>query len=121
MSEQVQDKLISFTNVVRGKNKKDNDRFQLYISPEVAVELAELLVEKASGESRGVKLDLHFATRVVKASGKEFETAFMFVKEKQASPFGSSSSNTKSVETSVKTSKEEREAKIKAFKAKQLS
>lgn len=112
---EIRDKLIGFSNVKRGKNKKGNDRFQLYLTCETATELAEILIEKANGTDVGVKLDLHFNMRTNSHTGHDFESAFMFVKEKQA--MGQDYNSKKVVK---KVDKEAIKDKIKKLKSKNI-
>ena len=114
----IQDKLIGFSNVKKGKNSKGGDRAQLYMTTEAAQELSEIIIEKAAA-GKGIKLDLHFTVRKNSSTGREFDSAFMFVKEKMDMPAGGFGNGSTQVAV-TKDNKAETAAKIEEFKAKQV-
>lgn len=80
MNDRPKDPMTTFRSVIRGKNSKGGDRFQLYLTPEMATQIAQLVTEQNTSE-KGVKLDLHISRKTYE--GREFDSAIAFVKTVQ--------------------------------------
>lgn len=84
------DPLINVRNVIRGKNSKGADRFQLYIGGEdqygndAIVALIETLQANVTNP-KGVKIDLHVGRRTTNDGSREFDSAYFFVKKVEES------------------------------------
>jgi hypothetical protein len=81
------DPMTTFRSTIRGKNSKGGDRFQLYLTPEMASQIATLITDQNVGE-KGVKLDLHISKKTASDTGREFDSAIVFVKTTQESSMG---------------------------------
>jgi hypothetical protein len=92
MNNNVKDPRISFRNVILGKNTKGGDRIQLYLGGEQeggneqVMQLIETLSQFIT-HPRGIVLDLHIADRQSN-EGRQFKSAFAFVKAVQDKAFG---------------------------------
>lgn len=94
MTDRPKDPMTTFRSVIRGKNSKGGDRIQLYLTPEMASQLATLINENNTSE-KGVKLDLHVSRK--QYEGREFDSAITFVKTVQEGPGGRAAGPTKFV------------------------
>jgi hypothetical protein len=120
--QQSKDPIFNFDTIKEGVNSKGGKRTELFLSSEKALELATALVEKvAESEDRGVKFDIHQAERTQQATGRKFNTAFMFVKAKQAAPTGGFGGGGGGQKTAVpKASHSDLQDKIAKLKGKQV-
>lgn len=94
-NQQAKDPLIGFRSVIIGKDSKGGDRFQLFLTQEEAVNLANALGTSAEGAERGVKLDIHIADRQTNDGSRTFKSAYTFVKvvqEAAGSGYGANTS-----------------------------
>jgi hypothetical protein len=80
--ERTKDPMTKFRSVIRGKNSKGGDRFQLYLTQEEAGALVET-INANIGNPKGVKLDLHISKK--EYEGRTFDSAIAFVKAVQES------------------------------------
>jgi hypothetical protein len=85
---QTKDPIVNFRSVKKGKNSKQGDRIELYLTPEAAAKFASDLAEQALSSDLGIKVDLHINQRVRESNGKPFDTAFAFIKSTQEGPNG---------------------------------
>jgi hypothetical protein len=77
MENKPKDPMTKFRSVIRGKNSKGGDRFQLYLSQEEAAALITT-IQANLDNPKGVKLDLHISKKV--HEGRTFDSAIGFVK-----------------------------------------
>ena len=91
-NQQAKDPLIGFRSVIIGKDSKGADRYQLFLTQEEAVNLANALGEGSSNE-RGVKLDIHIGDRKTNDGTRTFKSAYTFVKQVQESSSGFGAGN----------------------------
>lgn len=114
MTEQQKDPMIRCKSPKRETNSKGCDWIHFYLDPESVVEMSEILIEQLSKSKRGLRVDIHFAKHTNKETGKEFDAATMFIKQKKDIP-GMGQQYMKPKEVSEEA-KAELEAKIEAFK-----
>lgn len=87
MEEKTKDPLIKVRTVIRGKNSKGGDRFQLYIGGDKNEGNAPLdafieCLEALRDNPKGIKIDLHINKK--EYQGRTFDSAFAFVKAVEA-------------------------------------
>lgn len=106
---------VTFSTVKFGSNSKGNLRVQLYLKTKEDAENFAALVAQKAGEAAGtgVQLDIHETKNVAKDSGREFTSAIMFVKEKQAMKGGFGGGNGAKASYKPKNSQEEMIARLK--------
>jgi hypothetical protein len=118
MSVTTKDPMTKFRSVIRGKNSKGGDRFQLYLTSEEAAILVETITANL-GNERGVKVDLHVSRKIAQDTGREFDSAICFVKPVSDGP-GARGAAPKSFVAKPKPNEAEREAKIANLKKPQI-
>jgi hypothetical protein len=81
--ERTKDPMVKFRSVIRGKNSKGGDRFQLYIGGNQETGNADLetfiqVLQEQLGNPKGAKVDLHISQK--EYEGRKFDSAIAFVK-----------------------------------------
>jgi hypothetical protein len=110
------DPMILVRSTLKGKNSKGADRYQLYFTQEMALELIGVLTANIENP-KGVKLDLHIAEK--EKDGRKFLSSFAFVKAVSDSPQNSAGGPSR-YQAQPKMSPEDMAAKMAALKAAQL-
>jgi hypothetical protein len=116
MTEKAKDPMTKFRSVIRGKNSKGGDRFQLYLTTEEATALVATITANLANP-KGVKLDLHVSKK--EFEGRTFDSAIAFVKAVSEGPGGSFGGN-KTFVAKAQPTTADMQARIEALKAQQV-
>lgn len=116
MTEFKKDPLIAFKNPKEKVNKHGKMSYTLYLEPEEAIAMAEILIEKGQSPS-GVRLDLHFNEGTNGTTGAKFLKAFSFIKEKGTGPIGRPGFTPTPKKMVEKESPEDTRAKLEAARS----
>lgn len=76
------DPMVNFRKIITGQNSRGGSRTQLYLDPQEAMKLAQFIYNLAN-QGKHVKLDLNTSIKTNSQSGHQFESAYVFIKEKQ--------------------------------------